>query len=98
MAKTMKMRSNQGTEEVNFEGKSYRVQNGEVEVPSEAASALLLVGGFSVEEQRDPVPAGFVRVCHPDGATSCSWSGVAYNVNDDGSFDVPAAAVADLLV
>ena len=46
---------------------------------------------------REAPPIGLVLIAFPDGVTSCSWGGVTYQVQDDGSLAVPAAAVADLI-
>jgi outer membrane biosynthesis protein TonB len=42
------------------------------------------------------LPAGFVAILAPEGCTSCSFGGVTYEIQEDGSSIVPAAAVAEL--
>ena len=98
MARFKKVHAPAGTDEVNVGPDRFRVDNdGDVEVPEEALGPLLAVGGFTVDEERDADPTGFVRLTHPDGATSCSWGGATYEARKDGSFAVPALAAADLL-
>lgn len=97
MAKfTKKLHAPKGTDEANHDGVSYRVDNdGTIEVPVEAAGPLLALGGFTADDDSDPVPDGKVRVSH-GYATGCSWGGEAFEPQKDGTFLVPVAAVADL--
>lgn len=98
MAKFKKVHAPAGTDQVNVGTDQFRVDNdGDVEVPEEAVGPLLAVGGFTVDEERDADPTGFVRLKHHDGASACSWGGSTYEAREDGSFAVPALAASDLL-
>jgi hypothetical protein len=98
MAKNVKLRATQGADEANVDGVKYRVNNdGTVEVPQEAAPHLMGVGGFVEAEPNVPdLPEDHVRVAHDD-ATGLSFGGVSYERHEDGSFHVPAHAVAHLV-
>jgi hypothetical protein len=68
-----------------------------VDVPEEVAAHLLHVGGFAVAKKDMPaMPAGRVRVRHPEGI-GCSFDGQAYEPDADGIVMVPAAAAAELM-
>jgi hypothetical protein len=67
-----------------------------VEVPAEIAVHFLKVGGFAVAKKEAPaVPAGMVRMRHPEG-TGCSFAGRGYEADADGVVLVPAEAAAEL--
>ncbi|HYA07493.1 MAG TPA: hypothetical protein VEF90_16530 [Xanthobacteraceae bacterium] len=92
-----KLHVQKGTDEVNFDGKLYRVDNnGDVEVPVEAIEPLLKVGGCTIDDDTGPDPDGFVRVRHNGDATSCSWGSATYEARPDGTFLIPAVAADDL--
>ena len=99
MAKaTTKLHAPKGTDEANHDGHLYRADNeGNIEVPDEAIDLLTKTGGFVAEDKSDDDPTGSVRVKSVNGGTSFSWGGNPYTARADGSFLVPAVAVADLL-
>lgn len=96
MAKFKKLQNSNGASEVNVDGVSYPVINGEVSVPESAVETLTHIAGFHAEPTFEPTPDDMVRVIH-GSATSCSWNGVVYEANEDGHFIVPCGAVADLV-
>lgn len=92
-----KLKITQGTDEANDGVQRYRVDpDGFVTVPADVADRLLSGGGFvDVTDPPEPIPAGMVRIAHPNGS-SCSWEGVTYAPDDKGFVTVPAAAVEDM--
>jgi hypothetical protein len=83
-----------------------------VDVPVEVAIPLLKRGGFFMAKRENPapapadtparepnrgrLPAGMVRLRHPQGA-GCSHEGVSYDPEADGTVIVPHAAIGVLL-
>jgi len=99
MPKFVKLHAQQGSDEANHAGVSYRVDNeGNVNVPEDAVAPLMSVGGFiPLDDGRDEVPDGLVALKHNVGAAACSWSGKTFLCRpEDGVFFVPCAAAADL--
>lgn len=87
--KTMKLRMQKGTDEVNYGGESFKVRgDGYVEVPVELAVSLLSEGG-AVEILEE-----FVKVRHvSDPSLGFSFEGVIYVANDDGIIHAPPASL-----
>lgn len=96
--KFTKLHAQQGSDEANHDGVSYRVDNdGNITVPEDAVAPLVAIGGFiRVDDDRDEVPDGLVALKHGE-VTTCSWGGNTYDRREDGAFFVPCAAAADLI-
>ena len=88
-----KLVANQGTDEVNIDGVSYKVNHADntVEVPGESVGPLLDRGGFSYAEPA-PVPQGFVAMRHAY-LESFSVDGEMFAPQEDGSFLIPSAVL-----
>ena len=92
-----KLIANQGSDEVNVENVSYKVNpiDHTVEVPEEDVGPLLEKGGFSYAE---PVktPEGVVRM-HHQFLESFSIDGAIFAPQEDGSFLIPVAVLRSAL-
>lgn len=66
-----------------------------VDVPAAMAQRLVHNGGFQLMEQQPVMVPGMVRLRHPEGS-GCSFGGVSYAADQDGSVLVPAGAAAHL--
>lgn len=88
-----KLIANQGSDEVNVDNVSYKVNlvDHTVEVPEEAVGPLLERGGFSYAEPV-PVPQGFVAMRHAH-LDSFSIDGVLFAPQEDSSFLIPVAVL-----
>jgi hypothetical protein len=98
MARLKKLHAPRGTDEANHNGVSYRVDNdGTVLVDESAVGPLLAVGGFTQDDDSDPVPDGLIAASGPAGVDSCSWNGVTYSMNEKGLFALPVASMDDMV-
>ena len=102
MAKTtLHLKAPPGTDEANFGQTRYRVNNdGTVEVPAEAAPALLDKGGFVANDDTPaPVlPANHVHVRHVSDPTArAGWGGLEFVPDKHGLLHVPVEALEGLL-
>lgn len=96
-----RLKAQAGTDEANFGGSRFPVNtDGVVEVPDDAAAALVAVGGFV--DITDAAPnlgeANTSPVCRmmaPDNSGPVTWGGVVYEVVE-GVVAVPPAASGDL--
>lgn len=92
-----KLFANQGTDEVNIDSVSYKVNPADhtVDVPEENIGPLLERGGFTYAE---PVkaPEGFARMRH-QFLESFSVDGAMFAPQEDGSFLVPVAVLRSAL-
>jgi hypothetical protein len=96
---TLHLRAPHGTDEANYGGQRYRVDNDHVvDVPPEAAPGLLVRGGFVVERTAPSaeLSGDTVKLEHPDGGESVSWGGQIYEAGDQGGITVPIEAANDL--
>jgi hypothetical protein len=96
---SVQLRASQGSDECNFGGRRFRVDDdGTVWVPEEGIAPLLLVGGYSlVDPPGPPEPSGDARVRHrSDPAAACSFRGVVYTPDAGGVLTVPVIAVPEL--
>jgi hypothetical protein len=96
-----------GQDEVSHGTARYRVGVGDpLLVPAAVAFYLLKNAGFRMVKRSDvgganpasraPYSQVFVRMCHP-AATSCSYGGREYRIDENGDVLVPAGAAADLM-
>lgn len=106
---TKRLRAPEGTDEANVGEERFPVHDdGTIEVPDDAADALMKVGGFTevpdeaatealetVAAEEAAEPSLLAKVQNPD-KTGCSWGGHSYEPDADGVVHVPHAAVADL--
>lgn len=97
-----KLRAPVGTDEANYGQTRYRVNNdGVVDVPDDAASALMDVGGFvaidaPVSVDADVFADPVAKLKAPEGATCCTWDAVVFDVDREGFVYVPPSAVGAL--
>jgi hypothetical protein len=75
----------------------YRAPGGPwlVDMPPEIARHFVHNGGFAMAQAPQPVPAGMVRLMHPD-RIGCSYGGVSYEPDEEGHVLVPSGAPAEL--
>jgi hypothetical protein len=97
-----RLRAPKGTDEANFGQTAFKVgDDGTVEVPDEAVGSLTSVGGFSEIQEPAPVvdhdPSDGAKLKAPEGATSCSWGGQTFDVDENGTVKVPQEAVGDMI-
>jgi hypothetical protein len=97
-----RLRAPKGTDEANYGQTAFKVQDdGTVDVPDEAVASLVGVGGFSEVTEPAPAvdsdPADGATLKAPEGATSCSWGGQTFDVDENGTVKVPHESVGDLI-
>lgn len=99
MAKKVRLRATQESDEANWAGNRYRVDNsGDIWVDEEAVAPLVEKGGYIP----DPAPVvelphGNIRVIHTsDPSALCSHRGQEFRLEADGSLIVPIEAVEHL--
>lgn len=99
MAKKVRLHATQESDEANWSGNRYRVNNDrEIWVDEEAVAPLVAIGGYVP----DPaplveVPHGNIRVIHTsDPMALCAHAGREFALESDGSLIVPIEAVEHL--
>lgn len=92
-----KLIAQQGSDEVNIDSVSYKVNPTDhtVDVPEESVGPLLERGGFSYAEPVKASP-GFVVMSHKS-LESFSVDGAKFATQEDGSFLIPSAALRSAL-
>lgn len=99
MAKKVRLHATQESDEANYAGNRYRVDNsGDVWVDEDAVAPLVEKGGFVPDPMPViEVPHGNIRVIHTSDPTAlCSHRGQEFNLEADGSLIVPVEAVEHL--
>jgi hypothetical protein len=93
---TRRIKAQAGTDEANFGETRFPVPaDGIIEVPDEAAAALLATGGFSEIDEPIELPDGLVRLKGQPNS-GCTVQGVSYTADETGIIAVPAFAVEAL--